>query len=347
MRFEPGSVARAVAFAACPAIILLLKRRWTFQDAESATAATALQQLAKELLESLRSGRPKSIEGVSPDLHELPPFVPKAFWTKIGDVLQPHERPEVQRIPGERFITLRLDGSCFSKLTRRLSALGVLESGYSEDFAGIMRDCCTSLMSKTNAKCGYTQSDEMTVVIGACSVVRGEQQCHMNGGRVLKLCTHAASHVTALFNFKLQGLFSAKGICMEESLLASFDCRLGHYATLEEAATLVLWRAADCGVNGVSDAVYKSKGRLAGAKQIMGKSTDEKLQWLAANGLLPLKAHQAHGSFFVKTKRPSDGFNPKTGLSVHCVRSQIEQVPGNVLRRAAEGALFPEVAEES
>lgn len=34
-----------------------------------------------------------------------------------------------------------------------------------------------------------------------------------------------------------------------------------------EAMSLVLWRAADCGVNGVSDAVYKSK--LPGAKSTM------------------------------------------------------------------------------
>lgn len=31
------------------------------------------------------------------------------------------------------------------------------------------------------------------------------------------------------------------------------------YALSAEAMSLVLWRAADCGVNGVSDAVYKSK----------------------------------------------------------------------------------------
>ena len=35
---------------------------------------------------------------------------------------------------------------------------------------------------------GYTQSDEMTLVISAASVVRGEQQCHSHSGRVVKLC---------------------------------------------------------------------------------------------------------------------------------------------------------------
>lgn len=36
---------------------------------------------------------------------------------------------------------------------------------------------------------GYTQSDEMTMVISSASVVRGEQQCHSHDGRVVKLCS--------------------------------------------------------------------------------------------------------------------------------------------------------------
>ena len=35
-----------------------------------------------------------------------------------------------------------------------------------------------------------------------------------------------------------------------------FDCRVGSYASWEEARALLLWRAYDCSVNGVSDAVY-------------------------------------------------------------------------------------------
>merc|ERR1712224_1012733 len=126
---------------------------------------------------------------------------------------------------------------------------------------------------------------------------------------------------------------------MEESFLAVFDCRLGHYATLEEAMTLVLWRAADCGVNGVSDAVYKCK--IAGAKQAMGKSKEEKLQWLAAHQLLPLKPHQAYGSYFARVRRRKERLNPITGQNVISLRNDIEEVHGNILRLAATGTLFP------
>lgn len=300
-----------------------------------------LSRLASELQELLVSRKPRRIEGITDELYELPPFIPKAVWTSLGDTLQSFERPEVQKVSGERYITLRLDGSGFSKLTRRLCTAGALSDGYSEEFADIMRECCRSLMAKLNAKCAYTQSDEMTVVIAPASIVRGEQQCHTSGGRVLKLCTHAASHVTALFNYRIQALFGAKGIQMDESFLAAFDCRLGHYATLDEAMALVLWRAADCGVNGVSDAVHKSRGKILNAKQVMGKSKEEKLQWLAANHMLPLKPHQAYGSYFVKVRRTREGINPRTGQTATSLRSTIEEVHGNVLRLASVGALFP------
>ena len=47
---------------------------------------------------------------------------------------------------------------------------------------------CRSLLNSIMTTGGYTQSDEMTIIISAASVVRGEQQCHSHGGRVVKLC---------------------------------------------------------------------------------------------------------------------------------------------------------------
>ena len=43
-------------------------------------------------------------------------------------------------------------------------------------------------------------------------------------------------------------------------MLPHFDCRVGSFASWEEARSLLLWRAYDCSVNGVSDAVYHIKG---------------------------------------------------------------------------------------
>ncbi|CAE7239182.1 PETH [Symbiodinium natans] len=308
---------------------------------ENGQCRMGIQELSQQIQEQLKTRKPRHIDGVEPSMYKLPPFIPKSTWTVLGDELRRCETLDVTEVPGERFMTLRLDGSGFSKLTRRMTSLGVFSAGYSHEFADVMRECCQSLMTKFS---GYTQSDEMTIVIPATRVVRGEQQPHSHSGRVLKICTLAAAHVTSLFNFRLQELFAAKGFSMEAANLATFDCRMGSFATLQEAMSLVLWRAADCGVNGVTDAVYKSK--IPGARKIVGKSGGDKLQWLAQNGLLPLASHQAYGSFFVRSLRPHEGVNPKTGETVQTLRSSIQEVPeANVLCLAAAGELLPQGSE--
>lgn len=340
------TVSRPAVASAALTMGALAVAHWVWQKRRR-QQSISIAEIAQEVLELLEKRHPKTVPGITDELYELPPFIPKAVWSRLGDALRDCEFPTMQRIPGERVITLRLDGSGFSKLTKRLSSGGVFSTGYSQEFATLMRECCQSLMAKFSAACGYTQSDEMTIIISAASVVRGEQQCHSHGGRVVKLCTLAAAHVTALFNFRLQALFASKGLEMTDHCLANFDCRLGSFSTMEEAMSLVLWRAADCGVNGVSDAVYKSK--LPSAKSTTRLGTSDKLQWLAENGLLPLQPHQAYGSYFVKVRRMHEGFNPKTGETTQSLRSTVEEVPGNLLRLAAQRSLFPvddvEVAE--
>ena len=64
---------------------------------------------------------------------------------------------------------------------------------------------------------------------------------------------------------------------------------MGTYLSEEEALSLIIWRAYDCGVNGVSDAVHHST--IGGKKQIMQQSKYHKLKWLKDNSLLPLQDH--------------------------------------------------------
>jgi tRNA(His) 5'-end guanylyltransferase len=81
--------------------------------------------------------------------------------------------------------------------------------------------------------------------------------------------------------------------------LITFDCRVGAYQTEQEAVSLLLcWRAYDCSVNGVSDAVFRCKGNVGGAGQAARLSTVQKLQWLHNRSLLPLPLHQRQGSYF-------------------------------------------------
>merc|ERR1712217_75433 len=150
----------------------------------------------------------------------------------------------------------------------------------------------------------------------------------------------AASYVTAQFLMQLcqscqQSKDALDGLA---ELLPHFDCRLGHYESWEEARALLMWRAYDCSVNGVSDAVYHTKGS---GKHVQSLGTREKLEWLMEASKLPLPRHQAYGTVLVRSKRPVKGFNPKTNETVTTLRGVVERLDGPVLELLRNDALFP------
>jgi tRNA(His) 5'-end guanylyltransferase len=214
-------------------------------------------------------------------LHLRAPHVSKALWTALGDEIKGAETPQGSfNVTGERWISLRLDGAGFSRLTRGLRQRGVIPAGFSPVFGELMAECCSALVDKFHARCGYTQSDEMTILLAPTALRRdGGYEPHIYNGRVLKLCTMAAATVTALFNYRIGDICRAKGVAHDRAILAAFDCRIGSYATREEAMSLVLWRAYDSGVNGVSDAVHHYTGedvaRAARAKRHRGGEVGE------------------------------------------------------------------------
>merc|ERR1719443_74292 len=141
-------------------------------------------------------------------------------------------------------------------------------------------------MDKLGAVVGYTQSDEMTILLPPRRLNIAHQPVeHPMQGRVLKLCSQVASEVTAIFNYRILELARHKGLSWGVRDLPTFDARLGSFDSADEAMMLILWRAYDCSVNGVSDAVHHT-GQLG--QHIKVKHTAAKLQWLKDNGLLPL-----------------------------------------------------------
>jgi len=281
---------------------------------------------APPLLERLKKATPLHVPQISSDLHALPPFLPRDDWNDLGDLVKAAENPDGWEIAGDKWISLRCDGNSFSKFTK-----GTFGKVYSPEFAEIMQVCCQQLMVRFAARCGYTQSDELTVLIAPTPVVRGERQAHAYKGRIQKLCSIAAATVTACFHdeFRKRNL---KGT----DALATFDCRVGSFDTEDQALAVILWRAYDCGVNGVSDAVFKN----GGSKTTMLLQTNDKLLWLKEQGLLPLPRHQREGSFYCKVRRKQTGWNPKKKESVTFYRGKIETVEGNVLQLFHDGKLL-------
>ena len=291
----------------------------------------------------LKTARPRRLMFVPANLHPLPPFIEKKYWTELGDYLKPKEALPLQVAPGSATVSFRCDGTGFSKFTRILRNKGVMPQGFSQDLADMMAACCKSLMEKFNAYAAYTQSDELTVLMAPASVIRDKQQPHLYGGRIPKLCSLAAATVTAQFQYQLMLLCKKNNIDIAEVLqadkLPTFDCRVGVFDSKEEALALILWRAYDCGINSVSDAVFHSGIRER--KRAMKLNTAEKLELLHQNKMLPLPQNQREGTFFVKRKRVFEGTNQKTGEPVKYLRGKIEVVEGNVLILYSKGELFP------
>mmetsp|Transcript_4468 Transcript_4468/g.8242 ORF Transcript_4468/g.8242 Transcript_4468/m.8242 type:complete len:332 (-) Transcript_4468:115-1110(-) len=303
-----------------------------------------LKDATEKISELLKDGEPREVDGVSAELHPFPPYVAREKWETLGDLIKDAEQPNLTKIPGEKWISLRCDGTGFGKLTRRLQKEGIFSSGYSNEFAELMKACCQKLMAKCATPIyGYTQSDELTVIMPPASIVRGEQQPHMYNGRLQKLCSLAAATVTCTFVSELMALSIQQKkdeICTAilQQLNPTFDCRVGVYDTQMEALSLILWRAYDCGVNACSDAVHKSG--IPGARKIVRYSTYEKVAWLAENNLLPLFPHQREGTLFIKRRRLREGVNQKTGEKVTFMRSKVEPVEGCVLQLYKDGAMF-------
>jgi tRNA(His) 5'-end guanylyltransferase len=295
------------------------------------------------ITQQLKDGKPRRVWEIPEDLHPLPPFIAKEHWTKLGDSLKLKEQLTVVVAPGSTTLSFRCDGTGFSKFTKVLRAKGVMPQGFSQDLANMMEACCRGLMEKLNGYAAYTQSDELTVLVAPASVKRGMQESHVYGGRIQKLCSLAAATVTARFQYELMLLCKKNNVDVTEVLvedkLPTFDCRIGIFDSKEEALALILWRAYDCGVNSVSDAVFHSGIRER--KRTMKLNTAEKLAWLHEHHLLPLPKNQREGTFFVKRKRVFDGTNKKTGETVKYVRGKIEVVEGNVLILYSKGNLFP------
>merc|ERR1719162_2239859 len=310
--------------------------------------AESLEQLGESVLARLKRYTPVTIPGMDASVHYLAPHIQKDTWNALGDLVAGLERSTTGNVPGDCWISLRLDGSNFSKTVRVLRRKGILEpEGFSDVFATCMQNALRALMEHFNGRVGYTQSDEMIVFIPPTSVVRGEQQVHCRGGRVTKLTTLAASFVTAHFLMQLSRHCEDKKVGLEDlaNILPHFDCRLGSYASWEEARGLLMWRAYDCSVNGVSDAVYHMKGEVEGRKEAMGLGKKKKIEWLWKQGRLPLSTHQAYGTVLVRVKRVKDGRNPKLNTTVQTWRSVIEQVDGPVLELMRTETLIP--ADES
>eukprot|EP00747_Dinoflagellata_sp_TGD_P098159 gnl/TRDRNA2_/TRDRNA2_167354_c1_seq1.p1 gnl/TRDRNA2_/TRDRNA2_167354_c1~~gnl/TRDRNA2_/TRDRNA2_167354_c1_seq1.p1 ORF type:complete len:398 (+),score=37.17 gnl/TRDRNA2_/TRDRNA2_167354_c1_seq1:29-1195(+) len=245
------------------------------------------------------------MQGVPAEAYEPVPFIRRQVWDELGDLVVARESPNMSEVPGNLWISLRLDAVNWGAQVSKLHDQGVIESGYSENLTEIMCECVHTLMKMFNGCLGYTCSDEITVLVNPAALfLNGTSQNHQSySGRVQKLISIAPSCAAAVFNHRMLQLAHKRGVVIREEFpLLCFDCRIGTYESEEEALAIVLWRAEKCRINGLSDAVHDM--RAQGARKTDWEANScEKLRYLLGEGKLPLPVHQAYGSLFIYEHR--------------------------------------------
>ena len=160
---------------------------------------------------------------------------------------------------------LRLDGKCFHSFTKGLAR------PFDDGFARLMLETTIAMVGETCARIGYTQSDEITLVLEGET---DKSQPYM-GGRVFKIISVLAATCSAAFNQRLPEFLPSK-----VGQLPVFDCRAFNVPNRTEAVNCLIWREKDAVRNSIS-AVAQS---LYSHNELFWKSCDEMQEMIFAKG---------------------------------------------------------------
>lgn len=160
----------------------------------------------------------------------------------LGDRIKGYERRETDhRFMRFAPVVARMDGRGFSKWTRGLAR------PYDENLSNVMIETTRRLVAETGARIGYTQSDEITLVL----MVDEIDQTMMFDGKAQKLCSVLASMTTAFFMLECMQR-GGEELARRTMNAPQFDARVFQVPNRGEAANAVLWREMDATKNAVS-----------------------------------------------------------------------------------------------
>jgi len=133
-------------------------------------------------------------------------------------------------------VIIRLDGNNFSKWTKGL------EKPFDEKLNQLMTETTQFLVQETNAVVGYTQSDEITLILYSDS----RKSSIYNDGKKQKILSKLPSKLANFFNNR------RKELLPNHDKDAIFDARIYQTPTLHDATVQLLWRENDATKNSIS-----------------------------------------------------------------------------------------------
>jgi tRNA(His) 5'-end guanylyltransferase len=167
-------------------------------------------------------------------------------------------------------VNIRLDGKCFSKFTKGL------KRPYDKRMSRLMVELTKALVIETNALIGYTQSDEISLVLYSSS---DKSQIYYDG-RIQKMVGDLAAFATGVFNNLLPKYIPEK-VSKDPLVFPRFDCRVWNTPDKTEAVNQILWREQDATKNSISMAASE----VSSHKNLLGKSGSEKQEILFEKGI--------------------------------------------------------------
>ena len=133
-------------------------------------------------------------------------------------------------------VIIRLDGNNFHNWTKGL------KRPFDEDLTDLMIDTTKMLVKETNAVIGYTQSDEITLILYSSD----RKSSIYNDGKKQKILSKLSGKLTPYFNE------TRKKYLPKHDKIANFDARIYQTPTLHDAAVQLLWRENDATKNSIS-----------------------------------------------------------------------------------------------
>lgn len=132
-------------------------------------------------------------------------------------------------------VIIRLDGNNFHNWTNGL------KRPFDSNLTQLMIETTKYLVKETNAVVGYTQSDEITLILYS----NDRKSQIYNNGKKQKILSKLTANCVTFFNEK------RKELLPDHNKLANFDCRIYQTPTLQDACSQLLWRENDATKNSI------------------------------------------------------------------------------------------------
>lgn len=192
----------------------------------------------------------------------------------LGDILKTIEGVETnRRLDRSLPVYARLDGRGFSKFTHGMNR------PYDSRFSTAMIQTTKTLVEKTHAKIGFTQSDEISLLWH----LNGENPAEelLFGGKIQKIVSVLSGLATAALT---HAIATHQDISFRDYInrLPHFDARVMNVDTKQIAVDMFRWREQDARRNAISMMAH----HVFGAKAIMNVGTRDRVRMLEEHGIV-------------------------------------------------------------